>query len=91
MSLAWEVEVMERECLAFVPAAAPARGGPRALPAPALQPLALPAPPARPALPAPIGAVPVQLEGPPIKRLSTEEQAERRRLGLCYHCNEKYS
>jgi hypothetical protein len=31
------------------------------------------------------------LEGPQIKRLSTEEQAERCRLGLCYNCNEKYS
>lgn len=26
-----------------------------------------------------------------MKRLSQEEQAERRRLGLCYNCDEKYS
>jgi hypothetical protein len=67
------------------------RGGPRALPAPGPQQLALPAPPARPTLPAPpIGAAPTRFDGQPIKRLSTEEQAERRRLGLCYNCNEKY-
>ena len=92
MSLAREVEVMERERLAFTPTAAPTRGGQRAMPAPALPPPALPVPPARPALPAPpIGAAPARLETQPIKRLSTEEQAERRRLGLCYNCNEKYS
>jgi hypothetical protein len=62
------------------------------MPAPALPPPALPAPPARPALPAPpIGAALARLETQPIRRLSTEEQAERRRLGLCYNCNEKYS
>jgi len=26
-----------------------------------------------------------------LKRLSPEEQAERRRLGLCFNCNEPYS
>jgi hypothetical protein len=31
------------------------------------------------------------VEGTPIKRLSQEEQAERRRLGLCFNCNERYS
>jgi hypothetical protein len=75
---------MERERLAFTPTAAPTRGGggQRAMPAPALP------PPARPALPAPpIGAAPARLETQPIRRLSTEEQAERRRLGLCYNYN----
>ena len=92
MSLAREVEVMEQERLTFAPAAVQARGGPHALPAPALQPLALPAPPARPTLLAPpIGVAPVRLDGQLIKRLSTEEQAERWCLGLCYNCNEKYS
>jgi hypothetical protein len=47
------------------------------LPAPQQQ-LALPAPPPR-------GAAGTS------KRLSTEDQAERRRLGLCYNCNEPYS
>jgi hypothetical protein len=48
-------------------------------------------------LPAPTAAtdkapVPVnQGEGRPAKRLSKEEQEERRRLGLCYNCNEKYT
>jgi hypothetical protein len=41
----------------------------------------------RTALPAP----PVRGGANPIKRLSAEEQAERRRLGLCYNCNEPYS
>jgi hypothetical protein len=92
MSLAREVEVMERERLAPVPTAAPTRAVFRAPPTAGQPPLALPAPPVRPTLPAPpSGAVPARLEGPPIKRLSTEEQAERRRLGLCYNCNEKYS
>jgi hypothetical protein len=92
MSLAREVEVMERERLASTPAAMPPRGVSRGPPAAGLPPLPLPAPPARPTLPAPaIGAAPARLEGQPIKRLSTEEQAERRRLGLCYNCNEKYS
>jgi hypothetical protein len=26
-----------------------------------------------------------------LKRLSPEEQVERRRLGLCFNCNEPYS
>ena len=55
----------------------------------------LPAPPQRLALPAPPGANPpapntVTVEGRPIKRLSTAEQEERRRLGLCYNCDEKF-
>jgi hypothetical protein len=29
--------------------------------------------------------------GRPIKRLSQAEQEERRRLGLCYNCDEKYT
>jgi len=32
-----------------------------------------------------------QGDGRPVKRLSKEEQEERRRLGLCYNCNEKYT
>jgi hypothetical protein len=92
MSLVREVEVMELERLASTPAAVPAQGGHRALPAPGPQLLALPAPPARPALPAPaIGAAHARADNQPVKRLSTEEQAEWRRLGLCYNYNEKYS
>ena len=30
------------------------------------------------------------MEGRPIKRLSTADQEERRRLGLCYNCDEKF-
>jgi hypothetical protein len=92
MSLAREVEVMERERLASTPTAAPARGGPRVNPTAGQPPLALPPPPLRPSPPATtVGAAPARLEGQPIRRLSNEEQAERRRLGLCYNCNEKYS
>jgi hypothetical protein len=82
MSLARQAEQLElaRE----LPPAA--RGAPRALP-PALAPkqplLALPAPPA--------GAPQPRPEGPPLKRLSLEEQAERRRLGLYFNCNEPYT
>ncbi|WVZ95693.1 hypothetical protein U9M48_041425 [Paspalum notatum var. saurae] len=89
MSLARQVELMELDRVA----SAPAKAAPRALlpppaPRPALQApalAALPAPP--PALPAP----PVKGGGQQVKRLSPEEQAERRRLGLCYNCNEPYS
>ena len=82
MSLARQVEQME---LSRLPPPA-TRGAPRALlPAPAPKPplLALPAPPA--------AAPPPRQDGPPLKRLSPEEQAERRRLGLCFNCNEPYS
>jgi hypothetical protein len=98
MSLARQVELVELDRLQQAPAkpaprallsasaprlALPAVPAPLALPVPALQ--ALPAPP--PALPAP------QIRGGAnqAKRLSPEEQAKRRRLGLCYNCNEPYS
>ena len=46
----------------------------------------------RPPLPAPpAGATPPPPERQPLKRLSQEEQAERRRLGLCFNCNEPYN
>lgn len=79
MSLARQVELMELDKPAPAPARPAARG---LLPAPAPR-LALPAPPT--------GGPPIKGEGNPVKRLSQEEQAERRRLGLCYNCNEKYS
>jgi hypothetical protein len=47
----------------------------------------LPAPPQQLAFPAP----PPHGAAGAAKRLTTEEQAERRRLGLCYNCNEMYS
>jgi hypothetical protein len=56
------------------------------LPAPAVR-LALPAPPgAKAATPATI-----TVEGHPIKRLTQTEQEERRRLGLCYNCDDKFT
>jgi hypothetical protein len=82
MSLARQVEQME---LARLPPPA-ARGASRALappPAPTQPLLALPAPPA--------GAGRPRQDGPPLKRLSPEEQAERHRLGLCFNYNEPYS
>ncbi|XP_066323873.1 uncharacterized protein [Miscanthus floridulus] len=80
MSLARQVELMELN----KPAPAPARSAPRGL---------LPAPPQRPTLPAPppAGAAAAKMETKPVKRLSLEEQAKRRHLGLCYNCDEKYS
>jgi hypothetical protein len=82
MSLARQAEQLE---LARGPPPA-ARGAPRALPpapAPKQPLLALPAPPA--------GVPQSRPEGPPLKRLSLEEQVERRRLGLCFNCNEPYT
>jgi hypothetical protein len=87
MSLARQFELMAEYTTAPTPAAparAPARG---LLGAPPPR-LALPAPPP-PAERAPVAANPG--DGRQAKRLSKEEQAERRRLGLCYNCNEPYS
>ncbi|XP_066311855.1 uncharacterized protein [Miscanthus floridulus] len=95
MSLARQVELMELDRLHQTPP----RHAPRAvLPAPAARPalpaappvLALPAP-ALPAQPPVLQAPPPRGAGPQAKRLTPEEQAERRRLGLCYNCNEPYS
>jgi len=85
MSLARQVEQME---LAKTPA--PIKPGARGLlppPPPRAAAPALPAPPAPLALPAP----PVGGRGDGHRRLSQEEMAERRRQGLCFNCNEKYS
>jgi hypothetical protein len=46
----------------------------------------------RPPLPTPpAGATPLPPERQPLKRLSQEEQAERRRHDLCFNCNEPYN
>jgi hypothetical protein len=55
-----------------------------------------PAPPPRLALPAPPldrdkAASAVPGDGHLVKRLSQAEQEERRRLGLCYNCDNKYT
>nr|CAB3453399.1 unnamed protein product [Digitaria exilis] len=55
------------------------------LPAP-LPRLALPAP----APPAAVPPAPLTVEGRQVKRLSQSEMEERRRLGLCFNCNEKF-
>lgn len=80
MSLARQLELIEQS----TPAPPPARPAPRAL---------LPAPPRRLALPAPerAAASAAPVAGNPVKRLSQAEQAERRRLGLCYNCDERYT
>lgn len=54
----------------------------------------LPTPP-RATLPPPptplsTGPTPAVVEGRPVKRLSQAEMEERRRLGLCFNCNEKF-
>eukprot|EP00267_Zea_mays_P048480 XP_020401050.1 uncharacterized protein LOC109942893 [Zea mays] len=94
MSLACQLELVELDRLnqvapraaahAFPPAPTPRQAAP-VLPVPA-QP-ALAAPKAPLALPAPQ----TREGGQATKRLSVEEQAERRHLGLCYNCNEPYS
>jgi len=87
MSLARQVELMEIDRQAQAPARPAARG---LLPSPPPRP-ALPAPPQQLALPAPpAGADQGRREGNQ-RRLSTAAQAERRRLGLCFNCDEKDS
>jgi len=56
----------------------------------------LPALPTRLALPAPPGTKPatpatITVEGRQIKCLTQAEQEERRRLGLCYNCYERFT
>lgn len=80
MSLARQLELQAQ----YTPPAKPATRG------------LLPAPPPRLALPAPPlanadKAVVVSDGRPQVKRLSMQEQEERRRLGLCFNCNEKYT
>jgi hypothetical protein len=79
MSLARQLELREQY------ASVPAKVAPRGL---------LPAPAPRLTLPAPQidkAAVPmVTVDGRQVERLSLPEQ-ERRRQGLCFNCNEKYT
>ena len=87
MSLARQVELMEIDRPVQSPPRAPSRGLlPAPAPRPALQaphqPLALPAPP--------VAAQQGRGEGNQ-RRLTPDEMAERRRLGLCFNCNEKYT
>jgi hypothetical protein len=94
MSLARQLELVELDRLnqaapraaarAFPPAPAPRQAAPVL---PVLAQPALAAPKAPMVLPAP----PTREGGQATKRLSMEEQAKRRRLGLCYNCNEPYS
>ena len=80
MSLARKLEL--REQYTATPPRAATRG---LLPTP-VQRLALPAPPATTSS----TSATVTVEGRSIKRLTTVEQEERRRLGLCYNCDEKF-
>jgi hypothetical protein len=96
MSLARQFELLAEYTGPPAPAA-PARAPARGLLGASLPLLALPAPPP-PAARAPAAANPAANagaanpgDGRQAKRLSREEQAERRRLGLCYNCNEPYS
>jgi len=86
MSLARQIKLMEAERPTPPAPRATARG---ILPAPAPR-AALPLPPQPLALPAPPAAAqPGRGDGN--RRLSPEEMAECRRLGLCFNCNEKYT
>ena len=81
MSLARQFEM--REQFTATTTRAPSRP---LLPAPGSR-LPLPAPPAAKAA-APTTAT---VEGRPIKCLTQAEQEDRRRLGLCYNCDEKFT
>lgn len=80
MSLARKIELRD-QCAAQLAAPQNQRG---LLPTPRL---ALPAPPTTSMPRAPPSAV---VEGRPVKRLSQSEMEERRRLGLCFNCNDKF-
>jgi hypothetical protein len=87
MSLARQIELMESDR----PTPTPARPAPCGLlPAPAPRP-ALTASPQPRALPAPPVGVPPTHSVGNLRRLAPKEQAERRRLGLYFNYNEKYS
>jgi hypothetical protein len=87
MSLARQVELMELDRrVQPLPPTAP-RG---LLPAPTPRP-ALPAPLQPPALPAPPTATQQGRGEGSQRRLSPDEMAERRHLGLYFNCNEKYT
>ena len=83
MSLARKLELRDQCALAVAPPARPPQKGILPAPAPRL------APPA-PATPAAPQQAPVLVEGRQVKRLSQTEMEERRRLGLCFNCNEKF-
>ncbi|SPT20639.1 unnamed protein product [Triticum aestivum] len=83
MSLARKLELRDQCALASAPPVRFQKKG--ILPAPVPH-LASPAP----ALPAAPPHAPSLPEGRPIKRLSQTEMEERRRLGLCFNCNEKF-
>jgi hypothetical protein len=87
MSLARQVELMEHDRSPSILVRPKARG---LLPPPPPRP-ALPAPPQQLTLPAPSAGTDQGRREDNQWRLSTAEQAERRRLGLCFNCDEKYS
>jgi hypothetical protein len=87
MSLARQVELMELDRRVQPPPRVSLRG---LLPAPVPQP-ALPAPLQPPALPAPPAAAQQGRGEGNQRRLTPDEMVERRRLGLCFNCNEKYT
>jgi len=84
MSLARKLELRDQCAAAVTPAPRPGRDR-GILPAPPPH-LALPGPAAPTAPPAPTTTV----EGRQVKRLSQAEMEVRRRLGLCFNCNEKF-
>jgi hypothetical protein len=89
MSLARQVELMELDRAPAPAHIRPAARGVLPPPPPKSAPIAFPAPHVPLALPAPpAGVAPGRGGG---RRLSTEEMAERRHLGLCFNCNDKYS
>ena len=86
MSLARQVELMENERPMQPPPWAAPRGPPPLAPR-----AALPVPPPLLALPVPPAATQQARGDGGQRRLTPDEMAERRRLGLCFNCNEKYT
>jgi len=87
MSLARKLEIREQStsAVAAASASAPRLAG-RGLLADPAQPLALPAPPqVGGRVPAPV------FKGRQVQRLTPTEMEDRRRQGLCFNCNDKYS
>jgi hypothetical protein len=85
MSLTRQIELMELDRQPPAQARPASRG---LLPAPKQ---ALPAPQQQLALPAPPMGAPQGRDEGNNRRLSTEEMVDRRRQGLCFNCNEKYT
>jgi len=92
MSLARKLEMRDQCVAASTPPPVPSRASSRGILLSPPARLALPQPPAAAPPPPqpPAVTAPANVDGRPVKRLSQAEMEERRRLGLCFNCNEKF-